>query len=130
MEKLEIVPQLPTFSGANYHEDWPHGARFMLFQGPDDLCYVRISTDGMDSHYDIVKRFRREVGIEENQFYAIGGGFYKFRRYDCHTDELLKKPVITFKGSSVDYGRFKEEKLRITLLQANFDSMAEFTIED
>ncbi len=109
------LENLPVFSKENYYEDFPHGARFMLFEGPNSTGYIRISTSQDDNHDDITKRFFDEIRTSDrkniNQYHPNGGGFYRFRSYNSRTGKTLEKPLIEFGDFSATYGRYDENLL-------------------
>jgi hypothetical protein len=130
---MDELKKLPEFTRANYHGDFPKGARFMLFEGPDSEGYVRISNSG-DHHDDIVDRFMQEirtkVAEQINEFRERGGGFYVYLDYNREDGKPLDKPKIVFHESSTTCGRFDDKLLESVLIKENLAEKIDWTITE
>ncbi len=109
-----MLQRISNFTRENYHDTGPKGARFVLFQGPENKGYIRLSENATEYHTAILDRFMSEIQITTDLppegFSEKGGGYYflTFNKEDT--------PVsIKFWKDSTNYGRFDEALLSETL---------------
>jgi len=86
-----------------------HGLKFMLFQGEDNSCYLRVQNSifAEKDHRNIANRFFRESNYDQS-IVARGGGDVQARRKDGRTE-------LFFYSSSDVYGKFDYELLTVLL---------------
>ncbi len=98
-----------------------YGLKFMLFQGEDNSCYLRVQNSifAEREHKDIASRFLRESKYDQF-IVARGGGDVQARRKEGRTE-------LFFYSSSDVYGKFDYELLT-TLLDANLDKRINYEV--
>jgi hypothetical protein len=98
-----------------------YGLKFMLFQGEDNNCYLRVQNSifAEREHKDIARRFLRESNYDQS-IVARGGGDVQARRTEGRTE-------LFFHSSSDVYGKFDYELLT-TLLDASLDKRIDYEV--